>query len=355
VLIEKCYGYNIGWTNIPQIAWAQPDGSFVAGCWMNAKIVNNYIEKAHYCAIEWDGSVAEYASTYRQYWPNILISGNTIINPFNAAISLFPYHTNKHPTNVRIVDNYIKRTSTFERPVEHYGVIITGGSNVIVKGNQFVNGDANCIDVYVSNTGANVYNVDIDGNSFLNNGCWVGNMIQTNSLVNTVIENVRFRNNTCASASAAGLHCSTPGTIIEGNNFILWPNSTPAIYLANIGTGGYGSASNVVVQHNNFGVLNKINRSCYAVLAYSNTVANWKFLDNQLAANMDSNLVFVHLATSSVYWPLGTNCLFVGDLPYTPTNIWAPGSMVRKTVTSTDGSLFVQTNSAGLPGWRPNL
>ena len=362
-IVKNCYGYNIGWTNVPGmgLGWGYADGSFIAGLWTHAQFLNNRIEKVKNAVFEWDGGVLAAGSAF--VGNDVLIKGNTILDTFNNVLYIVPITTNKCLSEVRYIGNYHQRPYSRTWPDEmtawvHSDIDIRGASNVVIQGNQFIYGNSICYPVYIRNEHSSIENILITENTFRNAASGSpAILLDKVEKVNTVGRNVHIKNNVFDSSTTAFVDCSMPFVTIEGNKIDTWAAGTGAIWLRGNGPGGGGSASNVVIKNNLFGSYGIPGVSSWVLSMYGGASnKNLIFFDNYVNPKLTSNYLFcVSGIGSAIEWTLGSNILYRGWGTGAPTNAYGAGSTYMRTDTATDGHFYVYTNSVGIPGWKKQL
>ena len=349
--VTSCRFENIGRTNNLS-GGVLPDGACISGLMMSGRVVGNTATRVLWF-FESDGDHYPYGGGAVD---GLVIGNNTVrelnwqgiwFNPAGSGTA------NNCVRNVYIENNLFEFASNDYRDhrssggVYHTGIGGNGAwSNSVIRGNTIV-GLTNYTSptpsqqIWLANSYGPVRNILIDGNRFLSSGTHAivlsynaGPATMDNiTIVRNVFQDVYF---------PMRFFCGQ--VRVEDNEFSAWASGTD--YGGNtIGTLYLTSAASIttnIIYGSN--VHTPTNAACRTVSKIID--CGMDYVDNK----------FRGLAmTTPIYSSVTMTNLFFREIGAgAPTLACKPGSIFFRTDASTVGNLYVQTNAAGLNGWRNN-
>jgi hypothetical protein len=341
VEVSGCDFREIGRTNnLP--GGYRGDGACVSGVSWSGRISGNTASNVIFFW-EWDGIMGP---------PNkqangMIVSENWVDRIYSFGVVVNSGANGNSMQGLMVENNFFKFQPGFEAVEAHAGIGLISGavSNSVFRGNTIVG-----ITNYAVGNGAQVFLVDTYGpfknllfteNIFRDCGAQALWLDSANYGAHTVWQGIRFARNIFE-------RCYLPARVFAANisfsenEFIGWThdiggNTPGTLWLTGV------ECSNIVYSAN---ILTPTNVNCRMIGQLQDT-RNVVCIDNEYRWGLVMTTPIYTATTAS-------NLFYRGRGSGVPTFGCQAGSLYSRTDTSAVGSLYVQTNSVGLNGWRVN-
>lgn len=266
LLVDGCYFYNIGVTNVAYVSGAvQPpfvDGTAVSGGGSDTRIVNCRFEDCFRC-IEWDNVLAS-----TEIHSGMFVANNFITNCFDTSIFTFSPQTNTYPlTDITITGNTIHHCTDARGINSHTWPSTNGtrfdaaikigvGKNVVIQGNSIrhvhdypitVTGNSLCENLIISDNVIEGHTGTSTTNSN-NGGIWIADTGRADNY--NQVKGVLIANNLIRNLGNRGMILSGYNVNVVGNSILDCQQlNTGGLYDFHVDGATY-HASNIVFRAN---------------------------------------------------------------------------------------------------------